>query len=167
MTVQKYRVLLMVAAALWAVDASAEVKVNFISPDTYTDANLRQRHGKSASDIALREIETFLGRMGETYLAPGDRLTIDVLDVDLAGRFEPWQFDYRDVRFMREITWPEIKLRYRLERASEPPRSGEETVADRGYLTFSLTVDSIGIMPYEKAMLQRWFRLRFAAPASR
>ena len=121
---QMYRALLTVVAALWVADASAEVKVNFINPDKYTDANLRQRYGKSARDIALREIETFFGRLGETYLAPGDKLTIDVLDVDLAGRFEPWQFDYRDVRFMREITWPEIKLRYSLERASEPVRSG-------------------------------------------
>lgn len=154
-------------AAAWAVPVLAEVKVNFINPDKYTDANLRQRYGKSARDIALHEIEMFLGRMGETYLASGDKLTIEILDVDLAGRFEPWQFDYRDVRFMREITWPEIKLRFRLERASGTPLSGEETVADRSYLTFSSTRDAIDIMPFEKAMLQRWFRLRFAGQPSR
>jgi len=110
----------------------------------------------------MREIEKYLWRLGEAYLAPGDKLTIDVLDIDLAGRFEPWQFNYQDVRFMREITWPEIKLSYRLERANSAPIQGEETVADRGYLTFLTTRDYIDIMPYEKVMLERWFRVRFA-----
>ena len=150
-----------VIGAIWPAIALAEVKVNFIDPERYTDANLRQRYGRSANEPAMREIETYLWRLGEAYLQPGDKLTIDVLDVDLAGRFEPWQFNYRDVRFMRQFTWPSIKVRYRLERGSAVSQVVEETVADRGYLTFLTTRDYSNIMPYEKVMLERWFWFRF------
>ena len=158
----KHAAFAVLIAALSCADALADVKVTFINPDKYTDANLRQRYGKTANALALHEIESFFWRLGEAYLNPGDTLTIDVLNVDLAGRFEPWQFTYRDVRFMHDYTWPEIKLRYRLERATKPPQSGEETLADRGYLTFLQTRDYIDLMPYEKVMLERWFRQRFA-----
>ena len=155
-------------AALMALSASAawaEVKVNFVDPDSYRDANLYQRYGKNAKEPTLREIEQTFWKLGEFYLAPGEKLTIDVLDVDLAGRFEPWNFNYRDVRFMRDITWPSMKLRYTLESPYREGLSGEETVEDRSYL-FDFTVrQSVATMAYEKVMLERWFRTRFAPRA--
>ena len=78
--------LLAVAVMLTAAgsaDALAEVKVRFVDPDHYTDANLNRAYGKSARETALREIERTFSKLGETYLARGETLTIDVLDVDL------------------------------------------------------------------------------------
>jgi hypothetical protein len=158
----KHLALVALFVAMAPAAAFADVKVNFVNPERYTDANLRHSYGKSAKEPTMREIEKYLSRLGDAHLAPGDKLTIDVIDIDLAGRFEPWQFNYQDVRFMREITWPAIKLRYSFERANGAPIDGEDTVTDKGYLTFLSTRDTIDIMPHEKAMLERWFRMRFA-----
>jgi DUF3016 family protein len=160
-------IVLAALATLWSAEAAAAVRVNFVNPGKYIDANLRHEHGKNANAPTMRELETYFAKLGGMYLAPGEILTIDVLDIDLAGRFEPWQLDFQDVRFMRDIAWPAIKLRYRFESPSRAAIEGEETVSDRSYLTSQPFADATDTMPYEKIMLQRWFRTKFAAkPAS-
>jgi hypothetical protein len=139
----------------------AGVKVHFIDPDHYIDANLRHAYGKTAKEPAMREIENFLSQLGERYLAPDETLTVDVLDIDLAGRFEPWHWNYQDVRFMRDYTWPSIKLRYRLEGPTGTIASGEETVSDQSYQFNAAFGSDLETMRYEKTMLERWFRQRF------
>jgi hypothetical protein len=148
-------------AAIWPAAALAEVKVNFVDPERYKDANLQRETGKTAKDLTMREIERTFWQLGEAYLAPDETLTIDVLDVDLAGRFEPWQFNFKNVRFMREYYWPEMKIRYRLESPSRPISSSEETIADRYYLRDAIFGGYSGTMVYEKLMLERWFKMRF------
>src|SRR5262245_16602301 len=94
--------------------AVAEVRVSFVDAEHYTDANLYYNgYGAAARAPALHEIELILDRLGQRYLQQDQTLSIEVLDVDLAGRFEPWHRFGHDVRYMRDITWPRIKLRYR------------------------------------------------------
>jgi hypothetical protein len=47
-----------------------------------------------------------------------------------------------------------------LDGANAPPLRGEETLSDPGYLDFPSTHISGQTLPYEKAMLERWFRAR-------
>jgi hypothetical protein len=147
---------------LGSAAASAEVRIAFVDPDHYADASLYNGYGAAGRAPALREIEQTLQRLGGRYLRPSQMLTVEVLDISLAGRFEPWRPLAYDVRFMRDITWPRIKLRYQLTEAGQPPRAGEELVADQYYLTRVGTFPSGEVMPYEKAMLADWFRARFA-----
>jgi hypothetical protein len=160
----KYLALAAAACSVLQVQAAqAVVKVNFIEPEHYMDASLYGRYGARSRDVALREIERAVQRAGERYLKPDETLTIDVLDVDLAGQFEPWHGVPNDIRYMRDITWPSIKLRYVLERPSQPPLQAEERVSDPSYLQFPALDRTGEPMPYEKAMLQRWFRTRFGS----
>lgn len=63
---------------------------------------------------------------------------------------------------MREVTWPRIKPRYALQSGARPPLSTEEEVSDQTYLLNAAVLGrSIQVMPYEKAMLENWFRARF------
>jgi Protein of unknown function (DUF3016) len=142
--------------------AVAEVRVNFVGAEHYTDAKLHNGYGAAARAPALHEIVQTLDRLGERYLRQGQTLSIEVLDIDLAGRFEPWHALAHDVRFMRDITWPRIKLRYRLTENGQPTRAAEEDVSDQTYLMHARARATGEIMPYEKAMLESWFRQRFA-----
>jgi hypothetical protein len=62
---------------------------------------------------------------------------------------------------LREITWPQMKLRYTLETPSQAPQSAEETLSDPSYLETPSTHFSGELLPYDKAMIERWFRARF------
>jgi hypothetical protein len=123
-------VLVVWIAVVWPALAFAEVKINVIDSVHHrcpsSPSLWQERQG-----AGLREIERFLWPIGKAYLAPDETLTIGVLDVELAGRFEPWHFHYPDVGFLREITRPAIKLRYGLEGASGGVLQGQDVVAAR------------------------------------
>lgn len=142
--------------------ARAEVRVTFTAPETYVDAELRDR-GPRARDLTLKVIREQLVRLGERYLVPDQTLEVEVLDVDLAGELEWWHGPY-DIRFLRSVTWPRIKLRYTLKQGDATIRSSEELISDPSYQMNVIAATRSGeVMPYEKEMLARWFRTRFAA----
>jgi hypothetical protein len=102
------RIAALVAAGLVlaapAVAAQSPVQVNFIQPERYIDAALYGGYGEKAQAPALTGIRTHLEKLGQRYLKPDQTLTVDVLDIDLAGQFEPWRALSYDVRYLRDIT---------------------------------------------------------------
>jgi len=147
--------------------ASAAVEVSFLAPESYVDAGRFPRERAKPEAGALRELAQHLHRLGETYLPAGRSLRIEVLDVDLAGRFEPWRPIGHDVRVLREATWPKVALRYVLEQDGRELSRGEETVADRSYLGRPTIGGGSDPLRHEKVMLEDWFRARFAAGEAR
>ena len=101
--------------------AATDLSVTFVNPEKYTDASYSSMFA-NASDRAdvQRDIEQHLQTLGERYLAPGDALKIDVLDIDLAGRVEPLRSRVgNDVRVIRDIAWPRMTVRYTLTRGGQ------------------------------------------------
>ncbi|HKU99630.1 MAG TPA: DUF3016 domain-containing protein [Vineibacter sp.] len=145
----------------WSVSAAAEVVVSFDHPETYTDAGLYAEFGAKAREPTMQGIREHLAKLGQRYLRPSQKLTVAVLDVDLAGRFEPWRPLATHVRFMRDITWPRIKLRYTLEENGVVRASGEEVLADQNYQAHAGPYFTSDPLRYEKAMLDDWFQSRF------
>lgn len=147
--------------ALMLAATPAAVTVNFIDAERYTDATPSSAYGSARErDATLAALRQHLTALGARYLQPGDRLSIDVLDVDLAGRFEPWRPRAYDVRFLRDITWPHIKLRTVLER-DQRSVTREEQVADLDYLLNATACRGRDSLCYEKRMLDAWFARRF------
>jgi hypothetical protein len=146
-----------------AVSAPAEaaVSVSFVEPDRYSDAGLYRGYGPAAREAVLREIGQHLERLGERYLKPSQALKVEVLDIDLAGRFEPWRPYAYDARIIRSITWPRMTIRYALEEDGRVTTSAEESIADLDYLMHADLRTSRDPLRYEKAMLDDWFRARF------
>jgi hypothetical protein len=153
--------IIVLAAVALPYMARADVRVAFIEPQRYTDAGSRGDRHIGPGDPVLIDLGRYLATLGERYLQAGDSLTVDVLDIDLAGRFEPWRWPAHEVRVMTESTWPRITLRYALARDGQVVASGEATVADPGYLTRAGGRLGDGPLYFEKAMLNEWFSARF------
>ena len=110
-----------------------------------------------------RDIEQHLQRLAERGLPASDTLAIEVLDIDLAGRFEPLRFrSGSDVRIVRDIASPRIDLRYTLRRGDQLVASAEERLVDLTFLMVTNRYPSEDRLRYEKAMLDDWFEKRFA-----
>jgi hypothetical protein len=148
------------AAMALPSSAGATVTVAFVDPGHYRDAAF-QRDYHQAEDAVLQGIEKHLQRLGDRYLAPDQKLSVEILDIDLAGRLEPWRPQLNGVRMMNEITWPRIKLRYTLESNGNVTTSAEESIADMNYLAHARMYSSGDRLIYEKQMLDDWFRARF------
>lgn len=149
----------LVALLLAGAPAAAEVRVEFVAPEHYTDAGT---YGEDRA-LNLRALAQHLEHFGQQCLGEGESLELRVLDVDLAGREEWWHRSGYDLRVMRDITWPRIDLQY-LWRDRDGRTLGEarERVADPSYLWRSAYVRSdTEMLPYEKAMLREWFEKRF------
>lgn len=150
-----------VALASSVATARAGVAVTYIHPEAFTDAYLRGGYGAKALAPALDGIRQRLELLGKRHLKPDQILTIEVLDLDLAGQLEPWHARAYDVRYLRDVTWPKMKLRYSLVQNGVTLAQGEETISDMNYLMDAGARVSNDSLRYEKTMLDDWFRQRF------
>jgi hypothetical protein len=143
-------------ASTAALAAGGAVDVAFTAPDRYTDIGFGA--GEQKSNLASLSDE--LEKLGKRYLEPSQQLKVEVLDVDLAGRIPP--NSVRDFRVMTgRADWPRIKLRWTLQSNGES-KSGEETLSDMDYLQRP-GIKSPDTLPYERRMLDDWFKSRFVA----
>jgi hypothetical protein len=143
--------------------AAADVSVAFVLPERYTDAGYSHSFATERDRTEIqRGIEQHLQRLAERGLPASDTLKIEVLDIDLAGRFEPWRRLSSDVRIVSDISWPRIKLRYMLTRGDQLVAGAEEQIADLNYLVSLNRYPEGDRLRYEKAMLDDWFEKRIA-----
>ena len=152
----------LLALPAFAAAQPAGLTISFIHPENYTDAAY-SRSFPSDRDRAevVRDIERHLRQLAERGLPPGSSLRIEVLDVDLAGHFEPWRSaSAADLRVMRGVTWPRMQLRYTLTHGGQVVASGEERISDMHYLLTANRYSSSDRLRYEKAMLDDWFDRR-------
>lgn len=154
-------VLILTPAAL-----AATTEVRFTHPESFSDAYLGRDHGRGADDVVLKELKAHIQKLGERYLQAGQAFKVDILDIDLAGRYEPWRVEFQNVRFMREITWPRIKMHYSFEQDGNVLVSREAMVIDQAYLQHGNRYFSSDRLRYEKAMLDDWFRRNLGKAAA-
>ena len=146
------------AVILSPASSHAGVNVRFVSPSRYTDAG--SYYTSSASvEAAFR---AHLDRLGKRFLAPGQNLNIDIVDIDLAGYQQPLRFAPNNVRIATGVTLPRIVLRYVLTERGRRMRSGEETLTDINYQMNPSARFSGDRYVYEKALLDDWFRRTFS-----
>ena len=151
------------ASAVAPIAAQAAVDVTFTNPDKFIDASPRAYGGGKADAPTLAKLRQHLEKQGERYLKPGQILKIEVLDLDLAGRVEWWHAGANDIRFMRDIDSPSMKVRFTLVENGATLVSGEERIRDLGYLMgINVASGASDPLKYDKAMLTEWFRKRFA-----
>ena len=148
---------LCVAFAAQQAHAAGSVEVQWLKPDTYTDA------GRSRVDRerVMKSLSEHLQKLGK-QLPDGQLLKLDVTDLNLAGEIEP--FRWHDVRVLRgRADWPQMRLRYTLTADGRTLKSGDAQLQDMGYMfsnSASLRQEDLG---YEKRMVDQWFKAEFGA----
>ncbi|WP_347264850.1 DUF3016 domain-containing protein [Nitrobacter sp.] len=140
------------------VSSNAGVNVRFVGQGRYTDADSFNT-SRASVEAALR---SHLDRLGKRYLAPGQTLNIDIVDVDLAGYLQPWRYGASNLRVVTGATPPRIELRYVLTERGRRTRRGEERLTDINFEMNPSARLSSDRFVYEKALLDDWFRRTFS-----
>jgi Protein of unknown function (DUF3016) len=139
--------------------AAGTVQVSFVKPENFAD--IRDR--TYSREQNLKALEQVITSVAQPYVADGQTLKVEVLDVDLAGEVRPGSRAW-DVRVMRgRADWPRITLRWSLDGAA--PRSGEAVVQDMAYLQHIPRNDSNTALIHERRMLAEWFKQQFGKAA--
>lgn len=157
-------------AAAFAPVSYAEVTVQFIEPETFTDLSLSGSTTAGIQRQITDELTKYLRYLGDNYLSPNHKVDVTFLDIDMGGEYEPWRTpNLTHTRFIREVYVPRLDLRY-VWRDGEGKVLADtrERVSDLNYLMLAdpgyLYNDPLR---YEKAMLRRWFLDKFpASPAA-
>ncbi len=151
------------ALAFDPVKGPARTEVVFFEPEKFTDvrdswAGVSER----ARDATLDELSAYLVKQANFLLAPGQRLKITITDVALAGNFEPWRGpEWSDVRIVRDIYPPDIKLSFQLTDADgHVLKQGDRNLRDLGFM-MRLSIDLSDRLRFEKALIEDWVRDEF------
>lgn len=149
-------VLLPLSFAFAGAVHAGKVEVVFVDPVSYTDVGATRWDEQRN----LREIERHLRGLGERFLPPGQTLTVEVLEVDLAGALRP-QLGGTELRVLTgDADFPRMRLRYSLAGDGQQ-RSGDERLADLDYTRGLANRGDSETLFYEKRMLSAWFKARF------
>ena len=149
------------ASSSAAADANSPVRINFENPKKFRDANYQNRSRNT--DEVTQDIADYFQKQGARYLTQGQTLEINVTDIDLAGRIEPWVFRNQDIRVMTRITWPRIELSYRLlDKNSAVLKQGQDKLEDKNYQSHIGRRAAQGRLLYEKAIIDKWFKKNFS-----
>ena len=139
---------LLASGAAWA-----EVHVTYVKPEEFIDVP------RNAVDRerTLKEFSEHFAKLGQK-LPPGQNLTIEVLDVDLAGRLVPRRNGVDDIRLLNGAAdWPHMKLHYTLEANGQVLRSATSDLSNMMYMARMNRYSEGDPLRYEKQMLDEWF----------
>jgi hypothetical protein len=149
--------ILLACLVLASVAAHAgTVMVTFVQPEKFTDATLDGDNRMVGRQPVLNAIRTYLEALGTKDLKPNETLAIEVTDIDLAGRCEPWRPIGNAVRIMRDVDPPSMKLHYKLTDGTRVLAEGQEALVNVNYLDEPLPRSQQEPLRYDKAMLHAW-----------
>ena len=150
--------LVLLLAFASSAQAGGRVDVVFVDQKHFTDAGWPD----AERGEVLGQLAAHIQALGARYLAEGQTLSVEVLDVDLAGQAKPWQSRGAPVRILRgKADWPRMDLRYTLLEDGKPVSAGRESIADLAYLDRVGQARMSVSLAYERRMLDDWFRGRF------
>jgi hypothetical protein len=143
----------------------SRVSVTFVEPEKFTDAKRSEMERSSAG--LLGELQKFMIETGERYIPAEARLTIHVIDVDLAGDFELFRGpDFDQVRIAKGLYPPRIVLEFRLtDGGGRIIKEGKRDLTDIDYQLRS-AYPREDYLRYEKDILRDWLRAEFGAPGA-
>ena len=135
------------------------VNVRYKDPQHFTEA--KRSFGMHAidADAYLKPLQAYIAQRASRILTPGQRLDIEVTDVDRAGEYEPWRGPrYDDVRIVKDIYPPRIDLDFTLYGADgKVLREGSRKLRDPAFLSRNMAADQDPLR-YEKSLVDLWLR---------
>ena len=142
--------------------SDARVSVTYVNPEKFAENRFFGMQDRFNHIDYLTQLKAHLIKRGETTLKPGQRLQVNIIDIQLAGAYEPGRGPQSDhVRMMREIYPPRIDLNFKLsDQDGKVVREGERVLRDLNYLQSGLSTPGARgeSLYYEKALLDRWLR---------
>ena len=155
--------LALVAVLLSGAAHAASTEVTFTNAEHYVDATFEWPKSERNRAKVQEAVSKMFEKLADKYLAPGQSMTVEVTNIDLAGRLEPMA---DDIRVMRSVTWPRLRFIYAVRENGSVVKSGEASLSDMNYLNGFNRYMGSDRLRYERQMLTDWFRKTIAQGAT-
>lgn len=147
-----------------ALPATDPVAVSWQDPARFDEVRYNRGLSFTQRDATqwLPPLAEHLRESASKRLGPGQTLDIEILNVDLAGEYEPWRgANTQEVRVMRDIYAPRMTLQFTWrDPTGDVIASGERKITDLDFLLGSRPLDSDRLR-FEKRMIDNWTRREF------
>jgi hypothetical protein len=164
-TLSKLSLVIAAALAAGSVVASADEKssnvtVAFHEADKFTD--VRSHFGGDTDEGYLKMLSQHLQRSADKRLAPGHKLEVTFTDIDLAGDYLPSAAQNQDIRVIREIYIPRMKLSFRLlDENGKVINEGERRLSNMDFMNDLRLIGRNDPLFYDKNLLDDWINKEF------
>ena len=151
-----------------SLPAEGPVAVQWTDPAQFTDLKFSGNRWEAARGDWVSQLAEHVRDAAAKRLPEGDRLEVTITDIGRAGRYEPWHgVRMQDVRIMRDIYPPSMKLEFRQYGADgRLVAEGTRELRDMGFLMSAATLTGThDTLRFEKRMIDDWARTEFRTPA--
>ncbi len=160
----KFAVAMLSIAGLYAGSASAaaEVSVTWQEPESYQDIRPSNQSRTSFREMVFKDMEAYIAELAET-LPDGQKLSMTVTDLDLAGEVWPASFlggvGGADIRLVKPLYIPRMHFSYTLTDATgKTLQSADVKLKDMAFMDRGSRINRRSEnLTYEKAMIKDWF----------
>ena len=145
------------AAAPTGPAVAPRVSVVYLKDKDYTDFSRTERDRLTME----KDLTSHFAALAQR-LPAGQTLTIDVSDIDLAGRIDYGRARSDDLRIMTgRADWPQMTLHYTLASDGVVLRSADASLSDMDYQNHLSLRSNTEPLRYEKQMIDDWFQKTF------
>lgn len=159
---------MLAADAPRALPDAGPVAVSWADPATFTELRRSLNRYDSERGSWLADLAKHMRKRAESQLPAGERLQLNIVDVDRAGEYEPWRrLDQQSVRIIRDIYPPRMTVQYkRFDANGQLVAEGERRITDPAFLTNATPFNDTDPLRYEKRMIDSWLGRELRDPVA-
>ena len=146
------------------VGENTAVQIAWNDPAEFAELRYSLNRQEAARGDWVVQLADYMQTQIAKNVPAGDRVDVDILDVQRAGQFEWVASTTDDVRVMRDVYPPRMTLRFRHTGADGVLKAeGERKIADLAYLQGPPPFPSNDPLRYDKRMIDTWIGKEFKA----
>ncbi|MDB6094932.1 MAG: hypothetical protein JWM32_2494 [Verrucomicrobia bacterium] len=146
-------------AADSSAKADARTEVNFSHPEKFADVRDAYMGSDKGRDGILDQLRDYIDLRAKRYVPEGQKLVVNVTDIDLAGDYEPWRGpSMTDVRVVKDIYPPKIDLDFKLvDSTGKVVKEGKRQLRDLAFM-MKLSINRDDNLRFEKGLIDDWLQ---------
>ena len=147
-----------------ALPVDTPVAVRWGDPAEFAEIRYSRNRWQASEGDWVEEIAEYLQTRTARALPAGERVEIDILDIERAGEYEWLRDTAQDIRVMRDLYPPRLTLQFRRYAADgHVIAEGERRLVDVAYLMGPQPISTSDTLVYEKRLIDRWIRSEFGS----
>jgi len=142
-----------------AAPSVARVQVEFVNPQKFTDLKADASGSQKGRENYLGQLKSYLEHQAGGQLPEGQRLTVSITNIDMAGEFEPWRGQsLTNVRVVKDQYPPRIELSFKVTDAKgKLLREGSSELRNLSFMK-DASINRQDPLRHEKKLLDDWLR---------
>lgn len=137
----------------------SRVQVEFVNPEKFTDLKADASGSKKGRESYLEQLKGYLIQQAGGQVPEGQRLSVSITDINMAGEFEPWRGQsLTNVRVVKDQYPPRIDLSFKITDAKgKVMREGSRQLKNLSFMR-DAAINRQDPLRHEKKLLDDWLR---------